>query len=65
MVRSLYISALKFFIVLLLSSNRTLSFYIISSSGCKPCKERVRIVRKIYPEGVFVEYDLVESDNLK
>ena len=65
MGRSSHISALKCLIVLSLLSNRTLSFYINSSSGCEPCKERVRFVPNIYPEGVFVEYDLAESDNLK
>lgn len=60
-----FTSALKLFLLLSLLSNNALNFYILSSSGCEPCEERVRLVRSLYPESVFVKYDIAEKDYLE
>jgi len=46
------------FLILSLSSNGSISFYVISVSSCEPCLERVAAARELYPEGEFVTYDI-------
>ena len=58
-------SALRLLLILSLLSNSTLSFYIISNSGCRPCVERVRQASALYPESVFVKHDVAEEHNLE
>lgn len=65
MVDLSHMSALRFLLVLSLLLNNSLSFYVLSSSSCEPCEERIRLVSSLYPEAVFVKYDLAERDNLE
>lgn len=61
-------SSLQALIVLylLLSSfgGAYLSFRIITYSGCEPCEERVMTLKNLYPQSVFVKFDLSTNENL-
>lgn len=65
MAASTHISVLRLLLVLSLLFNGTLSFYVISSSSCEFCLDRIAVARELYPECVFVTYDIARGDSLR
>jgi cytochrome c biogenesis protein CcdA len=61
-MRSRFPFLVQAFIVLVLLSNSTYSFYVISNSDCEPCNEKLDAIKNYFPESIFTEYELKEDD---
>ncbi|MBA7640272.1 hypothetical protein ES703_47937 [subsurface metagenome] len=62
-MRSIF--GIRLLLVISLLSNTAPTFYVYTNDKCEPCLERYVTVRELFPETVFVKYELAEKIHLK
>jgi hypothetical protein len=60
-----YALVLKSSLLFLLLLSGRLSFYVISNINCESCEKSIRAVEDLFPESIFLKYDISEGDVLE
>jgi cytochrome c biogenesis protein CcdA len=65
MISFQYALVLKSSLLFLLLLSGRLSFYVISNINCESCEKSIRAVENLFPESIFLKYDISEGDILE